>query len=63
MTQQLSDRVIELERAIGVCVPTCLRVLLKLLPEDATTDREITQKTLDRVNRAMRYNSDAATDN
>jgi hypothetical protein len=42
-----------LRRAIGVCVPSCLRVLLTLLPADAEVDRDVVTKTLARVDAAM----------
>jgi hypothetical protein len=53
--KQLEARVKELEDAIGVCVPSLLRVLLKELPENAVLDREVTEKVLARVNAAMDY--------
>jgi hypothetical protein len=47
------DDAIKLRQAIGVMVPTLLRVLLQLLPADAKIDRESTHAVLDRVNKAM----------
>ena len=49
----LAKQVAKLRKAIGVSVPTCLRVLLTQLPADAEADREIAEKVLSRVNAAM----------
>lgn len=49
-----------LREAIGVMVPTCLRVLLEVLPEDADVDRKAASDVLARVERAMEATAHAA---
>mgnify|MGYP003473535495 FL=1 len=56
LIQQNSDVVLDvrnLRSAIGTMVPSCLRVLLRLLPAENEIDRQMTEAVLKRVEAAM----------
>lgn len=49
----IRQAVTQLRSAIGIMVPSCLRVLLKLLPAENEVDRQMTETVLKRVETAM----------
>lgn len=53
MLATANKRIVELEKAIGVCVPSIIRCYLKTEPGEL--DRDVAEKVLARVNAAMEY--------